>query len=214
LVLVAFATAAFAVAAIAVGNPPRAADSGEAVVAWFRAHGDAARWSVWALTVGQPAFVVMSALLRRLLPEPHRDVFFAGAIVLVAMTGVQSWTTAGLALHADTLDPATARTVLDVAIFFGPVLTASTFTMMAPVTLLALQGRAGLPRWLAWLGVVAIVEQSIETITIFGTTGFTEPGGAMNLQLGAGLVGLWIVAFAVWGGIRGRVPLASSPAAE
>jgi hypothetical protein len=36
------------------------------------------------------------------------------------------------------------------------------------------------------LGAVAFVEQAIQTITIFGSTGLTEPGGAMNLQLGAG----------------------------
>jgi len=34
-------------------------------------------------------------------------------------------------------------------------------------------------------------------VTIFGSTGFTEPGGAMNLQLGAGIVGAWLLAFAL-----------------
>ncbi len=28
----------------------------------------------------------------------------------------------------------------------------------------------------------------------------------MNLQLGAGLVSVWLIAFAVWGGVRGRYP--------
>jgi len=50
-----------------------------------------------------------------------------------------------------------------------------------------------------------VAEQAVETVKIFGTTGFTEPGGAMNLQLGAGLVGVWLLAFAIWGGVRGRV---------
>ena len=76
--------------------------------------------------------------------------------------------------------------------------------MIAPVTVLALGGRAGLPRWLGVLGGVAVVEQAIETVTIFGTVGFTEPGGAMNLQLGAGLVLTWLLAFAVWAGVSGR----------
>jgi hypothetical protein len=93
---------------------------------------------------------------------------------------------------------------LDVAIFFGPVLTGAFITLIAPVTLLALGGRAGLPRWLGVLGAVAVLEQAIETVTIFGSSGFTEPGGAMNLQLGAGLVMLWLLAFAVWAGLRGR----------
>jgi hypothetical protein len=100
------------------------------------------------------------------------------------------------------LNPATARTVLDVVIFLGPVLTGSTITMIAPVTLLALRGRAQLPAWLGVLGAVAFLEQAFETITIFGATGFIQPGGAMNMQLGAMLTLTWLLAFGVWGGIR------------
>jgi hypothetical protein len=96
------------------------------------------------------------------------------------------------------------RALLDVAVFFKPILTGATTTMMAPATLLALRSGAGLPMWLGLLGAAAFVEQSIETITIFGTTGFTQPGGAMNLELGAALTLAWILAFGVWGGLRGR----------
>ncbi|HSP99269.1 MAG TPA: hypothetical protein VL049_18770 [Candidatus Dormibacteraeota bacterium] len=109
-----------------------------------------------------------------------------------------------MALHADRPEPGTARTVLDVALFWGPVLTGATTMLMAPVTLLALRGEAGLPRWLGALGALALAEQAVETVTIFGSTGFAEPGGGMNLQLGAGLVWAWILAFAVWGGVWGR----------
>jgi hypothetical protein len=198
------ATLLYVAGTMALGRPPGAADTGAQVVAWFREHRDGVRWSVWALTVGMPFTSVMFALLRRLLPAPHRDVFFIGAITIVVTTAVQAWTWGGLALHADRLEPATARTVLDVAVFWGPVLTGATTIMMAPVTLLALQGRAEFPWWRGVLGAVAFVEQAIETVTIFGSTGFTEPGGAMNLQLGAGLVWAWMLSFAVWGGIRGR----------
>jgi hypothetical protein len=185
----------------AVGDAPKATDTGEQVVAWFRTHGSGVRWSVWAGTISAPLLSVVVALLRRVLPAPHRDVFLMGGTAIVAATAVQSWTSAGLALHADQLQPATARTVLDVALFFGPVLTGAFITLIAPVTLLALSGRA-LPRWLGVLGAAAVVEQAVETITIFGTSGFTEPGGAMNLQLGAGLVLTWLLAFAVWAGLR------------
>ena len=65
-------------------------------------------------------------------------------------------------------------------------------------------------RDLGVLGAVALAEQAVETVTIFGSTGFTEPGGAMNLQLGAGLVWAWLRALAVWGGVRVR---AQNPAA-
>jgi hypothetical protein len=189
---------------VALGSPPGAADTGAQVLAWFREHRDGVRWFVWAGTVASPLAALMFALMRRLLPAPHRDVFLVGAVAIVVTTAVRAWTWGGLALHADQLEPATARAVLDVALFWGPVLTGSTTTMMAPVTLLALRGRAGLPRWLGVLGSVAFAEQAVETMTIFGSAGFTEPGGAMNLQLGAGLVGAWMLAFAVWGGIRGR----------
>jgi hypothetical protein len=198
------ATMLYVAGMVALGTPPGAADTGAQVVAWFREHRDGVRWSVWAITLRTPLGALMFALLRRLLPAPHRDVFFIGAIAILVTTAVQAWTWGGLALHADRLEPATARTVLDVAVFWGPVLTGATMTMMAPVTLLALRGHAGLPRWLGVLGTVALAEQAIETVTIFGSTGFTEPGGAMNLQLGAGLVGAWQLAFALWGGLRGR----------
>jgi hypothetical protein len=199
------AIALYLVGVVALGTPPGAADTGEQVVAWFREHRDGVRWSVWAGTVSAPLLALTFALLRRLLPAPHRDVFLIGAIGLVVTTAVQSWTWGGLALHADRLEPATARTVLDVALFWGPVLTGATVTMMAPVTLLALRARAGLPVWLGVLGAIALVEQAVETITIFGSSGFTEPGGAMNLQLGAGLVLAWMLGFALWGGLRGRL---------
>jgi hypothetical protein len=158
-----------------------------------------------AFTVATPPFALMAAILRRLLPAPHRDMFLIGAVAYIAEIAVWTWAWAGLALNADRLEPATARTVLDVAIFMGPVLTATTTTMTAPVTLLAFSGRAGLPRWLGVLGAVAFVEQVIETITIFGSTGFTQPGGAMNMQLGAGLTLAWILAFGFWAGLRGRI---------
>jgi hypothetical protein len=187
-----------------LGTAPAAAETGPQAVAWFREHRDGVRWSVWAFTVATPPFAVMIALLRRLLPAPHRDVFLIGAVSFLVSGAVFTWTLAGLALHPADLEPVTARAVLDVAVFFGPVLTGTTTTMMAPVTLLALRGQ-GLPKWLGILGAAAFVEQAAETVTIFGSTGFTQPGGAMNLQLGAGLTLGWILAFGVWGGLRGRL---------
>jgi hypothetical protein len=48
------------------------------------------------------------------------------------------------------------------------------------------------------IGIIAFVEQAIETITVFGSSGFTEPGGDMNLLLGAGLTAIWLGATVVW----------------
>jgi xanthosine utilization system XapX-like protein len=196
------ATVLYGIATVALGAPPSAVASGEQVIVWFSENADSLRWMVWALTLTGPLLAIVFALLRRLLPAPHGDVFLIGGIGIIVTTAVQSWAWAGLALHADRLEPATARTLLDVAVFWGPVLTGATITMMLPVTLLALSASSRLPRWLGILGVVAIVEQAVETVTIFGTAGFTEPGGAMNLQLGAALVWVWLLAFALWAGLR------------
>jgi hypothetical protein len=197
-------TVLFVAAQAALGTPPAAAESGAQVIAWLREHGQAVRWYVWMTTVGTPPFVLMFVLLYRILPAPHREMFLLGGFIIVLTTAVQAWTWGGLVLHANQLDPAIARAIVDVAIFWGPVLTGATTTMIAPVALLALRRRAGLPLWVGVLGLAAFTEQCIETVTIFGSTGFTQPGGAMNLQLGAGLTAAWTLAFAFWGGLRGR----------
>jgi len=194
---------------IALGTPPTTAETGTQVAQWFEQNQAGARWYAWAMTANVPLLGFLFAWLRRQLPPLSRDMFFLGATMLFVTTAVQAWTWGGLAAHADHLDAAVARSVLDVGLYWGPVLTGGTITMMFPVTRLALTGRAGLPRWLGIFGVVAIVEQAAETVTIFGSTGFTAPGGAMNLQLGAGLVGLWMAAFTVWSALASRTPSSS-----
>jgi hypothetical protein len=167
------------VSTAALGTLPAAAETGEQVVAWLRGHGATLRWFVFAGTISAPLLAVVVALLTRLLPKPHAEVFLIGGVSVIVAVAIQGWFLGGLALHADTLEPATARALLDVADYFGPVLTGAWMTMSAPVTVVALRG--GLPRWLGVVGVVAFAEQAIETMTIFGSSGFTEPGGAMNL---------------------------------
>ncbi len=175
-------------AAIALGSTPGARDDGTIVGAWFRDHGSNVRVWLWLATLSVIAFAVFASLIRRQLPSPHRDIFFFGAIALAVESAGQGWIWAGLGLHAESLEPATARTLLDVASFWGPVLTSTTILMLVPVTIVAWRREAGLPRWLAVVTGVAAIEQLVETITIFGETGFIAPGGPMNLVLGAGLV--------------------------
>ena len=194
----------YGIALAELGISPAATASGSRLTRWLFDNGGNVQWFAWSITVATPPLATIFALLRRLLPPPYRDVFLIGAVMTLAATAVYTWIWAGLALHAEGLKPFVARTLLDVAIFYGPVLTGSTTTMIAPVTLLAIRGRAGLPRWLGVVGAVAFAEQAVETITIFGSTGFTQPGGAMNMQLGAGLTLIWLLSFAIWGGLRGR----------
>lgn len=205
---IAFAVLYFATA-LALPSQPSATASGGDVVAWFRANGDAVRAFVWAITVAGFLFAVLIGLLRGHLPAPHRDVFLVGGIAFAAEVAVWLWLWAGLALHADAVAPATARTLLDVAAFFGPVLTGATTPMLGATAVAVLRGDAALPRWFGLYTALVFAEQAIETITVFGRSGFIAPGGPMNNQLGAALFGVWLLAFAVCAS-RSRRPVAAA----
>ena len=199
----------YLVGAIALGSPPEANDAPTTVAAWFGDHHDAARTYAWTATFGALAFAVLAGIVRGLLPAPHSSVFLLGAAAFTVETAVQGWVWGALALHP--LDPGIARTVYDVAIFWGPLLTGSTMTMIGAVTVLGLGSDPLIPRWLTVLGAIAFIEQAIETITVFGTHGFTAPGGDMNLILGAGLTAIWLIGLVVWAARRlGGVPAAQA----
>jgi hypothetical protein len=187
----------YVAAALALGTPPDTAAGGAEVAAWFAAHDGAVRTYVWLLTLLAPVAGTQVALVRHRMPAPYRDVFLVGGITFVAETAVTSWIWGALSAHAAALGPDTARALLDVASFWGPVLTGSTVTMLAPVVVAAARGDLPLPRWLTVLGVVALVEQVVETITVFGHTGFTAPGGPMNLYLGALLTLAWFAGLGI-----------------
>ncbi|MBA3654965.1 MAG: hypothetical protein H0W70_12325 [Actinobacteria bacterium] len=183
--------------AVALGTPPGASDSGATIVGWLRDHGDNVRLALWFTTLLAVPLGVYIAIVRDRLPAVYRDVFTIGATALIATAMVQAWFIAGMAWHADQLQPATARTLLDIASYWGPVLTGATMLMLGPVALLALRGEAGLPRWLGYIVGVTFLEQLVETITVFGKDGFTAPGGPMNLMLGAGLFIVSMIAIGI-----------------
>jgi amidohydrolase len=106
-------------------------------------------------------------------------------------------------------NPDAARLALDVASFWGPVLTGATMAMIGAVTVLGLRARPLIPRWLTALGVIAFVEQAVETITVFGTDGFTAPGGDMNVLLGAGISALFLIGLTAWAVRRPGTPVAA-----
>ena len=187
----------YAAATIALGSTPDATDSGQAVAAWFRSNDGNVRAWLWLLTISAPLFAIFAALIRERLPAPHRDVFFFGAIAFAAETAVQGWIWGGMAWHSSQLEPATARTLLDVASFWGPVLTSTTIVMLAPVALAVFRGEVALPRWVGAVAAVAIAEQLVETITVFGRHGFIAPGGPMNVDLGAGLVAIALLSLGI-----------------
>jgi hypothetical protein len=48
------------------------------------------------------------------------------------------------------------------------------------------------------LSVIFFLEQAIETVTVFGQTGFLAPGGAMNVYLGGAIGFLWVAGVVRW----------------
>jgi hypothetical protein len=188
----------YLIGTLTLGSPPSATDSPQHVVDWFRTHEDAARTYTWTGALGTLALATMAGIIRGTLPPVCRDVFLLGAGAFIVETAIQAWCWGALALHPASLQPATARLLLDVASFWGPVLTGATTTMIGAVTVLGLRERPLIPRWLTALGVLAFIEQAVETITVFGTHGFIAPGGDMNILLGAALTGVWLAGLVAW----------------
>jgi len=189
--------AAFLVSGAVLGTPPQIDDDAASVLRWFQSNATALRWSLWVGIFGVVLFALVMSIVRSTLPAPHRDVFFFGAVSFAAVTTIQGWIWAGVARHAATVDAGTARTLLDVSSYWGPFLCGATVLTLAPIVVLSFGEAPAFPRWLGVISVVALVEQLVETITIFGDHGFLAPGGPMNLMLGAGLTTLAWAALAV-----------------
>src|ERR1700737_3789177 len=166
---------------LVVSNAPDVTDTGARTVRSYRNHAVGGRVVTWLTTVSAVPLVLLVAHLRSRLTGLGRDVMLLGAASLVISTIAFSWVAAGLALHADTLDPRVARTLTDVSDYFGPVLTVSIILLIVPIGLAAWRREGGFPRWLAYLTAVFAVEQAVETVTVFGKSGFIAPGGPMNL---------------------------------
>jgi len=194
------ATAAFYIASfVALGSSfPTIDSSGQEIVAWFSANGTRARVYAWTAAFVSLGLAIFGGQVSALLPKPHRYIFMAGVLGFAITAQVQAWFWAGLALHPQGLDPAAARTIFDIAAFWGPLVNGSTMTMAAAVAALGFGVSPIIPRWLTWLSAIFFLEQAIETITVFGQTGFIAPGGAMNVYLGGVLGFLWVAGVVHW----------------
>ncbi|MCB1018263.1 MAG: hypothetical protein KDB10_24460 [Acidimicrobiales bacterium] len=183
---------------------PTVESTGDEVLAWFTANATNAQAYAWTATFAALTLTVFGGMVANLLPRPHRYVFFGGVLGWVVTGQVQAWFWAGLALHPEGLDAATARTLFDIAQYWGPIVNGSTMTMAAAFVPLAFGRSPLLPRWLGWLSVAFFAEQAVETVTVFGESGFLAPGGAMNLYLG-GLIGMaWVIGVLVWASRHAR----------
>ena len=142
-------------------------------------------------------FVILMAHVRSFLSGLSRDVMLISVAMFVTTGTVWTWFNAGLALHAATLDAHVTRTLVDISCYFGPILTVADLLLAGAIGFAAWRGDGGLPRWLAYFSAVFALEQAMETVTIFGKSGFIAPGGDMNFQLGAGLLYVRLIALGV-----------------
>ncbi len=177
---------------------PTIESSGQEIVVWFTNNATKAQVYAWTATFAALTLTVFGGMVMALLPKPNRYIFFGGILGWVITGQVQAWFWAGLALQPQDLDPATARTLFDIPQYWGPIVNGSTMTMAAAFVPLAFGETRLIPRWLGWLSVLFFAEQAIETVTVFGESGFIAPGGAMNLYLG-GLIGMaWVIGVLYW----------------
>lgn len=196
----------YLVATSVLGSPPDAGDDAATIASWFGDHDGNVRAWLWLLTISSPLFAVYAALVRNAMPAPVRDVFFVGAIAFIAETAVQGWIWGALALHPGATSTSTTQLLFDAASYWGPVLTSTTVMMLAPVVVLTFTGDDRWPAWLGGLAAIAVVEQLVETITVFGKSGFIAPGGPMNVYLGAALTAIALIALGFVAARRLDVP--------
>ncbi len=194
------ATCAFYVASFAVlGSAfPSVESSGEDIVRWFSAHGTRAKAYAWCSAFVSLGLAIFAGQVSTLMPKPHRYIFLAGVLGFAITTQVQAWLWAGLAYRPENLDPATAHTFFAISAFWGPLVNGSTTAMAAAFVALGFARTPIIPNWLKWLSVIFFIEQAVETITVFGQTGFLAPGGAMNVYLGGALGFLWVAGVVRW----------------
>lgn len=177
---------------------PEVETSGQEIVAWFSENGAQARTYAWLSAFVSTGFTILGGLLANVMPRPHRYIFLDGAVGFAVTARIQAWFWAGLAFHPQNLDPGTARVLLDITQFWAPVVNSSMVAIAAPVAALGLGADPVVPHWLAWLSAIFGIEQAIETITVFGQSGFIAPGGTMNVYLGGFLGFLFMVGLLVW----------------
>lgn len=203
---VAFAVlSVFAVVVVPLG--PGVDRPGSEVVAHVSAYAGQIRLQALLAALALLAAVVVIGFVRERLDGPAGYIFTVGAAVLIAQVGIQMWLNAGMALHASSLEPATARTLADIAAMWGPLLTVAAIMLAGPVVWAARQGR--FPRWMALIAAVFLVEQVVSLLTIIGPVGsFIAPGGPLTIFGGGVLFGVFFFALGL------AVGLPDEPAAD
>ncbi len=194
------AAIAFAVlsvlAVVVVPLGPGIERSGAEVVEHISAHAGMIRLRALLAAAALLALAVVVGYARERIDGPAGRIFTIGAAVLVAHVGIQLWLTSGMALHASSLDPATARVLSDIAAMFSPLLSVPALMLAGPVIWAARNGR--FPYWLALIAAAFAVEQLVQLLTVIGPPGsFIAPGGPMTVYLGGSLFLVFLFALGV-----------------
>jgi hypothetical protein len=189
-----------------LGTPVPLDASPEDTQAWLQLRQDDIPVMVASFALALIPFFVLVAWTRRALPDVYGFAFLGASAAFVTQAAVVLWFYSGTAVHAETIDPEIARSLLDVASYFGPVLTTTVVVMAGAVGLAALR-ESSFPTWFGWVTALFAVEQLAELATVYGDSGFAAPGGAWNNVLGAGLFGLWIL---ILGFVLSRRPAQAS----
>ncbi|SDW77574.1 hypothetical protein SAMN05444358_1011726 [Ruegeria halocynthiae] len=184
---------------VALGSTvPNIESTGAEIAAWFSENGSNARTYAWASTFVSLGLMIFAGQVSVLLPAPHRYVFFAGVLGFALTAQVQAWIWAGLAYDPSGLSEGTAQMIFAIAAFWGPIVNASTTAMAGAIAVLGFGEHRIVPHWLAWLSLAFGIEQAIETITVFGQSGFIAPGGTMNIYLGGVFGFIWVGGVVRW----------------
>lgn len=190
-------------AGLAIAPPPGIEKPGTALVAQFAEHAGAIRLQALLVALGTLALAVVLGHARDRLDGWAGYVFTIGSAMMLVELSIAFWFSAGLALHAKTLEPSVARALADVAAMFGPILTMADVMVAVPILLAATAGR--FPRWLGILAAVFAVEQFLEVITVLGPQGsFIAPGGPMNMYLGGTLFIVFLLGLGVAASLQPR----------
>jgi hypothetical protein len=177
---------------------PTVESSGQEIIDWFASHGANARTYAWMAAFISLGLAVFGGIVSTVLPRPHRYIFLGGVLGGAITVQVQAWFWAGLALHPGDLEPGAARTIFDIPNYWGPLFNGSTTTMAVAVVVLGFGATPLIPRWLTWLSAIFFLEQGVETVTVFGESGFMAPGGSWNVYVG-GVIGFaWVAGLVRW----------------
>jgi hypothetical protein len=217
--LPALAALAFAVLYLVSGfvvpEPPPLDATGAQVQIYFSDHSGALAASGYLAMVAGIPFLVGLALLRRRLAAVGgwtADTVFGGGIVLGAAATAALLIQLGLALHPDDLDPATARTLLDVGRFLAPAVTGAVFAMALAVAVASLRYGA-LPQWVGLASAAYALYEVLESATVFGSHGAFGPGETINTIGTVAFLPWWVaIGTALSGPAEARpVPAAPTP---